>query len=126
MEIKISVASAHIIAAEELHYRRVSARWIPRRLTPETKERRRDVCFVLLGRYEQQAETFLKRIITGDESQCTFSHQKTKALVQNGSIKIHLDHRQSAHKLQTERRHTLFSVITKERFLNITCSKDKQ
>jgi hypothetical protein len=35
MEMKISAGSAH---AEELHCRKVYARWIPRRLTPDTKE----------------------------------------------------------------------------------------
>lgn len=31
MDTRISVGSAHIIAAEEEHYRKVCARWIPRR-----------------------------------------------------------------------------------------------
>jgi hypothetical protein len=39
MEMKSSVGSAHAIVGEELHYRKICARWIPRRLTPEIKER---------------------------------------------------------------------------------------
>ena len=31
MEMSISVGSAHTIAAEEEHYRKICARWIPRR-----------------------------------------------------------------------------------------------
>jgi hypothetical protein len=58
MEMKITVGSAHIIVAEELHYRKICTRWIPRCLTPEIKERRRDVCSVLLTWYKQEGETF--------------------------------------------------------------------
>jgi hypothetical protein len=72
MEMKISVGSAHTIVAEEVHYRQICARWIPWRLTPEIKEQRQDVCSVLLARYQQEGETFLKRIITGDESYMHF------------------------------------------------------
>jgi hypothetical protein len=68
MEMKISAGSAQTIVAEELHYRKVCARWIPRRLTPEIKDRRWDVSSTILARYEQEGETFLKRIITEDES----------------------------------------------------------
>jgi histone-lysine N-methyltransferase SETMAR len=78
MEMKISVGSAHTIIEEELHYRKIFSRWIPRRLTPEIKERRQDVCSVLLARYEQEGETFLKRIITRDESYVHFFTPESK------------------------------------------------
>jgi hypothetical protein len=38
MEMKISGGSVHTIVGEELHYRKICAQWIPRRLTPEIKE----------------------------------------------------------------------------------------
>jgi hypothetical protein len=72
MEVKISVGSVHIIIGEELHYRKICVPWIPRHLTPEIKERRQDLCSVLLAWYEQEGETFLKRITTGDESYVHF------------------------------------------------------
>jgi hypothetical protein len=80
MEMKISVGSAHNIIREELHYRKIRARWIPRCLTPEIKERRRDVCSVLLAWYEKEGETFLKRIITGDESYMHFVTPESKRI----------------------------------------------
>jgi ribosomal protein S25 len=51
VEMKINVGSAHTIG-EELHYRKICARWIPRHLTPEIKEQRWDVYSVLLAWYE--------------------------------------------------------------------------
>jgi hypothetical protein len=77
MEMKISVGSAHTIG-EELHYKKICARWIPRCLTPDIKERRQDVCSVLLAQYEQEGETFLKRIITRDESYMHFFTPESK------------------------------------------------
>jgi len=44
----------------------VCARWVPKRLTPEMKERRVDACQELLRRYEADGEAFLQRIVTGD------------------------------------------------------------
>jgi len=38
IDLWISVGSVRTIAAEEEHYRRVCARWIPRPRTPEIKE----------------------------------------------------------------------------------------
>lgn len=63
-----SVGFPHTIVAEELHYRRVCARWIARCLTPEIQERRRDVSSVIFERCEQEGESFFKHIIIGDES----------------------------------------------------------
>jgi len=82
MDTRISVGSAHIIAAEEEHYRKVCARWIPRRWTPEVKERWRDVCSVLLAQYEQDA--WLREM----NRTYTSSHRTASALVQNGGIII--------------------------------------
>jgi hypothetical protein len=78
MEMKISVGSAHNIIREELHYRKICARWIPRCLTLEIKEQRWDVCSVLLAWYEKEGETFLKRIITRDESYMHFVTPESK------------------------------------------------
>jgi histone-lysine N-methyltransferase SETMAR len=77
-EMKISVGSAHTIVVEELHYRKICARWFPRHLTPEIKERRWDVCSVLFAWYEQKGETFFKRIIIGDESYMHFFTPESK------------------------------------------------
>jgi hypothetical protein len=62
--LDISVGSAHHIFHDELKFRKVCARWVPKRLTPEMKERRVDACQELLRRYEADGEAFLQRIVT--------------------------------------------------------------
>ena len=62
----ISVGSAHHIIHDELKFWKVCARWIPKRLTPEMKERRVDACQELMCQYEADGEAFLERIVTGD------------------------------------------------------------
>jgi histone-lysine N-methyltransferase SETMAR len=71
MEMKTGVVSAHTIVAEELYYRNVSERCIPRRLTPEIKKRRRDVCRCF-SHGRSSKEGLLKGLITGDESYVHF------------------------------------------------------
>jgi len=43
---------------------KVSARWVPRQLTAELKERRVDACQELLKRFEAEGDGFLGIIIT--------------------------------------------------------------
>jgi len=76
--LDISVGSAHHIIHDELKFRKVFARWVPKRLTPEMKERRVDVCQELLCRYEADGEAFLQRIVTGDESWIHFYEPERK------------------------------------------------
>jgi len=66
--LDISVGSAHHTIHDELKFRKVYARWVPKRLTPEMKERCDSACQELLRQYEADGEAFLQRIITGDES----------------------------------------------------------
>jgi hypothetical protein len=42
--LNIIHGSAHNIIHDVLKFRKVSARWVPRHLTPELKERRVDAC----------------------------------------------------------------------------------
>ena len=48
-----------------LGYRKVCARWVPRVLTQEQKDHQMQVCQDLLNHY---SDSFLDRIITGDET----------------------------------------------------------
>ena len=50
-----------------LQFYKVSARWVPRQLTAELKERRVDACQELLKRSEAEGDGYLGRIFTGDE-----------------------------------------------------------
>jgi len=66
--LDMSVASAHHIVHDVLQFRKVSARWVPRQLTAELKERRFDDCQEHLKRFEAEGDGFLERIVTGDET----------------------------------------------------------
>jgi len=64
----ISVGSVETIIHEHLGMRKVSARWVPRLLTPDMKHRRVECCQELLTRFENNFEDFKQRIVTGDET----------------------------------------------------------
>jgi len=66
--LKISHGSAHHIVHYVLQFHKVSARWVPRQLTPELRERRVDACEELLRRFEREGDGFLARIVTGDKT----------------------------------------------------------
>jgi hypothetical protein len=74
----ISHGSAHHIIHDVLQFHKVSARWVPRQLTLELKERHVDVCQELLRRYETEGDGFLQRIVTGDESWVHHFQPETK------------------------------------------------
>ncbi|GFS05694.1 histone-lysine N-methyltransferase SETMAR [Elysia marginata] len=50
--LEISETSAHRIVFDELGYRKVSARWVPKQLTDNHREQRLDICRELLRRSE--------------------------------------------------------------------------
>jgi len=54
----MSDGSAHHIVRDVLLFHKVSARWVPRQLTAELKERRVDVCQELLKRFEAKVVAF--------------------------------------------------------------------
>jgi len=51
---------------------------VPRQLTAELKERRVDACQELLKRFDAEADGFLRRIVTGDETWAHFHQPETK------------------------------------------------
>ena len=76
--LDISVGSAHHIIHDELKFRKVCARWVPKQLTPEMKERHVGASQELLRRYEADGEAFLQCIVTGDESWVHFYEPERK------------------------------------------------
>lgn len=56
------------IIHEHLRMRKVSARWVPRMLTPFDKQRRVESSQQLLNACEGQEEDFINKIVTGDET----------------------------------------------------------
>ena len=53
---------------EDFRYRKVRAKWVPRQLTPDLKGRRVEVRYDLLEAFEDNEDTFLSDLVTGDET----------------------------------------------------------
>jgi hypothetical protein len=69
-ELSVSKGSVNNII-DALRYAKMCARWVPRSLTDDHKTLLKEVCSYLLSCYEADGESFLSRIVTGDE---TWSH----------------------------------------------------
>ena len=67
-EVGISHGTAHNIIHDELKFRKVSCRWVPKMLTTDHKKARLEVCTQLLQRFKTEGDNFLSCIITGDET----------------------------------------------------------
>lgn len=65
----ISVGTIHAVI-HEAGYRKVCAQWIPRQLTEEHKANRMGLSLQHLQRYREEGDSFLHRIVAGDESWC--------------------------------------------------------
>lgn len=66
--LNISNATAHSIITEHIGMHKVSARWVPRNLSPEQKQARVNTCQENLTRLRRNPQDFLARIITVDET----------------------------------------------------------
>ena len=77
MELNIRFSALETMVAT-LEYHKVCARWVPRILTQEHKEHRMQVCQDLLDQYETEGDSFLDRIITGDETWCHHYEPESK------------------------------------------------
>jgi histone-lysine N-methyltransferase SETMAR len=67
-KVGIRVGSVEEILHNELKVSRVSARWVPRLLSPEQRERRLVAVTQLLQRYEREGTEFLDSVVTCDET----------------------------------------------------------
>lgn len=67
-KIGVSFGSAERILTSSLGMRKVSARWVPRMLTPEQKQKRVQVSEELLGRYVADPAKFIMQLVTQDET----------------------------------------------------------
>lgn len=77
--LRIGRAQAHHMLHDVLGYRKVSARWVPRDLTPDHKSARMGISLDHLMRYAREGNEFLFRIITGDETWVHHFTPETKA-----------------------------------------------
>lgn len=92
--LDLSKSSIHRIVFDELGYRKVCARWVPKQLTADHKTNRVDACQNLLrrcrdraqrdvlpnaaGDLQEPADDFLGHIVTGDETWLHHSTPETK------------------------------------------------
>ena len=58
--------SVHTILRNHLKMRKVSARWVPHRLTSDQAERRLEVTTHLLSRFDSEGQDFLSSIVAID------------------------------------------------------------
>ena len=99
-----SHGSAHHIVHDILQFHKVSARWVPRQLTAELKERRVDACQELLKRFEAECGGFLGRIVTGDKTWAHYHQPESrKKQARNGAIPPQENRKNSAHNHLRER-----------------------
>ena len=68
------------IIHDELHMSKVSARWVPRLLTPLQRQTRRDLSRQMLTLLEQDEEDFFGRLVTMDESWIYLYDPETKEM----------------------------------------------
>lgn len=66
----LSHGTVERIVSETLGLRRVVAKWIPHILTEEQKNCRVVTCRQLLRRHRKEGDSFLERIVAGDETWC--------------------------------------------------------
>jgi len=67
-ETNLSVGTVNTIIHEHLHFRKVSARWVPRQLSTFDQHRRVEGCTELKECFHSEGQDFLDRIITCDET----------------------------------------------------------
>ena len=79
-ETGLSSGSVRKIIHEELHMSKVSARWVPRLLTPLQREMRRDLSRQNLTLLEQDEDNFFGRLVTMDECWVYLYDPETKEM----------------------------------------------
>ena len=82
-EVGISTGSVHCILTEDLNLRRIAAKFVPKLLTEQQKELRKEISEDMLDLANHDPE-FIKAIVTGDETwvqRWAFRNLKRNALV---------------------------------------------
>ena len=102
--LQISHGSAYEIIHSRLGFYKVCARWVPKQLIMLHKQTHLDICQQNLDRYDKEGDTFLDRIITGDETwvhhyepQCKWQIMEWKHL--QSPIRKNFNSQPSARKL---------------------------
>jgi len=75
---QVSRSSLYSIVTDELGYKKICARWVPKMLTDNHKNKRMAAALTFLDRYSTEGEGFLKSIVTGDETWILYDTPETK------------------------------------------------
>lgn len=76
--VGISKSAVHRILTENLEMRKLCARWVPRLLSMEQKQRREDVSIECLAMFHSNKVEFFRRFITMDETRVHHFTPETK------------------------------------------------
>lgn len=76
--VGIAEGTVHHILHEELGMRKLSARWVPRLLTPENKRNRETTSATCLALFQRNPAEFLRRFVTVDETWIHWYTPETK------------------------------------------------
>lgn len=74
----VSTSTIRKIIFENLKYRKLCARWVPKMLTEENKSQRILTSSAVLKRYEEEGGEFLSNLVTGDETWVHYDTPETK------------------------------------------------
>lgn len=75
---EVSRSSLYSIVTEQLHYKKLCARWVPKMLTDSHKSFRMASALDFLDRYHKDGEDLLESIVTGDETWVQYYTPETK------------------------------------------------
>jgi len=67
-EFNMSHGSVHSIVHNDLGYRKVCSRWVPRQLSDYHKRAQQTICQEHLDHHAHDGDAFLHQIVTGDKS----------------------------------------------------------
>ena len=85
--LQIIHGSAHEMMQNKLGSDKLRARWVPKYPTEVHKPTRVDICQKHLGRYGNERDIFLHRIITGDATWVHHYEPESNGRVWNGNIR---------------------------------------
>lgn len=99
--LDIGHVSAHRVLHDVLQYHNVSARYVPRHITPELKQRRIDTCQEILRSFEEYGDGFISINVTGHQT--GFHDYEHRVPAMKGFITPHRNRRRFAHSHIQER-----------------------
>ncbi|KAJ4446369.1 hypothetical protein ANN_13065 [Periplaneta americana] len=75
---QISRTLLYEVITEDLDYRKLSARWVPKLLSEELKAQQIGAALSFLENYERKGDAFLDQIVTGDETWVRYVNAETE------------------------------------------------